>query len=626
MCGIVGVVGGQYVSDAQIEQAEKLQRHRGPDSQGVVRCMAGVMHITLIHQRLSILDLSDAGSQPMKSRDGAGWLIYNGEIFNFIEIRTELESLGHSFCGHSDTEVLLAALEYWGEEGALSKLNGMWAFAWLDERKQRLVLARDRFGVKPLYYYLGSDGLYFSSEIKTILGLSGRKFQINEDVVNEYLMQFSADTTDATFFKDIHKVPSASYSVIDLKASVPQPVFKRYWDIDWAQADTSVSNNEKIEGIRELFYDAVRLRLRSDVPVGVLLSGGVDSSAIAAAMSCLLGDGKNLLLLAAVSDDPNFDETVFIDKMAEDLGKEVHKVKLQFDPKEAKNYLEKVTWHNDEPCGGFSNVAQYQLMQKARELGIKVLLSGQGADEAFCGYKKYIGFYVIFLLRQGCYFQAIRVLYDFWRNGTVINQFRWGEAKRYLPKWLQPKRRDVRGSRLFGKKIRSGIGMLKSSNVAKRQWLDVCQYSVPLLTHYEDRMSMAWSCEVRNPFLDYRLMEAALCLPINLKLSHGWTKYALRKAMDIDMPSEIVWRKDKKGFSNPESEWLKTSLSGMVNDYFGEGAKIFESGLINRDELIKVFERYKRQSPNSGSIAFREIWGPLSLEIWMRQFGSYLII
>lgn len=626
MCGIGLIVSKQRVSAEIIERVHNLQHHRGPDAQVAEQLTVGEWHVSLIHQRLSILDLSSAGNQPMQSKDGTGWLIYNGEIYNFIEIRAELEGLGCCFTGHSDTEVLLMALSRWGEEDTLRRLNGMFAFVWLDERKGRLILARDRFGVKPLYCYESNDGLICASEIKTILGAEDRKFHINETVVNEYLVQFSIDTSNETFYRGINKMPAGTYSVIDLNREILSPVFKEYWQIDWAKLGVEATDDENTENIRSIFYDAVRVRLRSDVPVGILLSGGVDSSVIAAAVHRLVGEGANINLLAAVSNDPVFDESPFIDMMAQHLGKEVHKVNLSFELNEAQSYLEKVTWYNDEPCGGFSNVAQYLLMKRARELGVKVLLSGQGADEAFCGYSKYLGFYLISLLRQNKYVKAVRLLYVFLKNDAVIKQFNWGNAKRYFPKLMQLQRKDTRGDRLRQFKVPLGIGMTTADSVAKRQWLDVCKYSIPVLTHYEDRMSMAHSCEVRHPFLDYRLIEAALCLPIDMKLSKGWTKYVLRKAMEIDMPPEVIWRKDKKGFSNPESEWLKLSFSELITDYFGEEALIFKTGLVKRKELMELYEAYRQQPSNKGAVSFREIWVPMSLEIWLRQFKSHLYL
>lgn len=282
------------------------------------------------------------------------------------------------------------------------------------------------------------------------------------------------------------------------------------------------------------------------------------------------------------------------------------------------------TWFNDEPCGGLSNVAQYMLMKRARELGVKVLLSGQGADEAFCGYSKYLGFYLIALIRQRRYAKAARLFYEFLRNGTVIKQFTWGNAKRYFPRKMQTVVGDARGDRLRGLKLQSAIGMTDAVSVARRQWLDVYKYSIPALTHYEDRMSMAHACEVRHPFLDYRLMETALCLPMDMKLCKGWIKYVFRKAMEADMPPEVIWRKDKKGFSNPESEWLKQPFSSLITDYFGEDSLIFKTGLVRRKELMGMYETYRRQPPNEGAVSFREILAPMSLEIWLRQFKSYL--
>ena len=623
MCGIAGVVAPEESVNEFLLKAQRIQQHRGPDAQGTCQHQINQWRVGLGHQRLSIIDLTETGNQPIASKDENSWIIYNGEVYNYKELRGELEKLGHHFKGQSDTEVVLAALEYWGPDEAFARFNGMWALAWLDRRNNRLVLSRDRVGIKPLHFCLENGWFYFASELKTILEMAEHKFSLNYQVVGEYLVQSLIEASTATFFEGIQKIPAASYGVVDLSAEVLKLELKTYWDLKEEQFATT-SESTLIEQIRELFIDAVRLRLRSDVPVGVLLSGGIDSSSVASVMQRILGKDADLKILSAVSKDSRYDESLFIDIMSQYLNCQVRKVVLDFQPDEAFDYLEQVCWFNDEPIGSFSNVAHYLLMQKAKELGVTVILSGQGADELLCGYKKYLGFYVQALLHQGNYYKASEVLCSFWRQGTILNQFTIAEAKRYLPRYFQDTELDIRGSNLKHFVPRF-VGLSPGMTVQKRQILDLETYSVPALVHYEDRMSMAWAREIRVPFLDYRLIEALIHLPPEIKLRNGWTKYIFRKAMEPYLPKQITWRKDKQGFVNPQSEWLKNELKAGVLAYFSEDSLMFKKQLVDRKNLLAKYKAYCQQEAGKGRIWFRDIFNCLSLEIWLRKFDSYIL-
>jgi asparagine synthase (glutamine-hydrolysing) len=476
-------------------------------------------------------------------------------------------------------------------------------------------------GVKPLYLCIRDEALFFASEIKTILAMYGQTFPLNLQVVGEYVCQSLLDTSNSTFFEGITKVPAGHNIVVDLRLDRLSARKEQYWLLSPRENAASLEAN--IEQIRELTSDSVRLRLRSDVPVGVLLSGGIDSSSIAACMQATLGRGADLNLLSAVSDGGQFDESPFIDKMARHLGRPVTKVRLDVNPKSALELLNEVCWYNDEPVGSFSNVAHFLLMRKARELGITVILSGQGADEIFCGYKKYVGFAAQSLLRNGRLLKAARLLIDFWRRGTVINQFSVHEAKRYLPRFLKPNALRVAGPALSEYQS-VFVGLAPQAVVRDRQILDVQRFSVPILTHYEDRMSMAWAREIRTPFLDYRLVEAAVSVPMEMKLTGGWTKFILRRAMEPLLPAAIAWRKDKLGFVNPEGEWLKHDLREMVLEILNGDSDIFKRGLISRANLYALYESYCGQATNRGHVSFKEIFQPIALEIWLKKFAKYI--
>lgn len=621
MCGLLGVVSSQNFDAAKWKAASELQFHRGPDDQGDWCGKAGDWHVRLGHQRLAILDLSPKGAQPMIYPHTHTVLVFNGEIYNFVELRLELQRAGLSFEGSSDTEVLLQALEHWGIDDTLPRLNGMWAFAWLDIRSQKMHLSRDRCGEKPLYLAVRDQQVYFASELKVLLTLIGEKQKLNLQVVGQYLEQGLLDAGVETFFSGIEQVQSGTTTTLELGAASLGLSVRPYWTCP-VVSDSVLAWEPFVEEVKLRFFDSVSMRLRSDVPVGVLLSGGLDSSSIAGAAKALGAD--NLQLLSAVSDDARFDESPFIDSVARHLGWPVTKVQLPSSPEELFQYLELATWHNDAPVGSLANVAHFLLMKSAKEQGITVVLSGQGADELLCGYRKFLGFHLQTLMRQGHYFEGVKTLADFWLNGTIINQFKLSEAKRYLPAIFRPQKDSVFGPAMHAYRSHH-IGLAAGATLSERQRLDLTSFSVPTLNHYEDRMSMAWSREIRLPFLDPQLIELLIPAPASYKLNKGWTKYALRCAMQSYLPDEIVWRKDKQGFVNPQSEWLKLDLRSKITEtYFHDDAHIFKLGIIDRDALLRVYDQYCLQKPKQGRIFFREIFSPVALEIWLRQFHSFV--
>ncbi len=476
--------------------------------------------------------------------------------------------------------------------------------------------------MKPLHFTVSDDELIFASELKSILGMAGRRFPLNDQVVGEYLLQSLQESSNETIFKGIHKLPPGHFAVVDLARESIHLEISAFWELpksqEWVPRDQDL-----VEYLRELFIDAVRLRLRSDVPVGVLLSGGLDSSSIAWAVREIHGTSEGLNLISAVSRDPRFDESHFIDIMSNNLKCPTAKVTLDPEPSLMLDLLETICWQNDEPVGSFSNVAHYLLMKQAKELGITVILSGQGADESLCGYKKYLGFYVMQLLKERRVGTAIDVLARFGLNRSILNQFSYSEAKRYLPSALRRREIDIRGDRLSAF-VPVPTGMAGCHSVNERQCLDFERFSIPALVHYEDRMSMAWGREIRVPFLDYRLVELLLPLPIDKKLHKGWTKYIFRKAMEGRLPDEITWRKDKQGFVNPQSEWLKSDLKEKVQSYFRPDSLMALAGFVNPQMLNKKYESYCRQSTGQGVISYKDIFNPLALEIWLRKYENYI--
>lgn len=618
MCGLFGIVCRRERFQSlrpRIERAHQFQQHRGPDMRGEIVLDAGAGRVVyLAHQRLSILDLSEAGRQPMSDPDQSSWLVYNGEVYNYLELAKEMDFIP---AGGSDTEVMLESFRRRGVPASLPGFNGMWALAWMSMSEGALYLARDRAGIKPLYTAMADGDLYFASEIKTLLALLGSRHRLNTQVIGEYLVQSLQDTGAATFFEGIEAFPAGAMARIALDGPSLSLAPVSYWE-PFKCAGEREQTGSIVDMVRETVLDAVRLRLRADVPVGVLLSGGVDSSIIAACVRHLSPDGRqDIAVLSAVSPGKPGDESAYIDRVARHLDIAPIKVDTAWEADEAIELLRKVTWMNDTPLGSFSNVAFYLLMQRASESGIKVVLSGQGGDELFCGYRKYLGFHFQELARRGEYARLAGKAWQFWRNGVVLQQFNLAEAGRYLRR--KPKS-DALGEAVRASFEPQALG-LPPEGLACRQWLDYRRFSVPYLTHYEDRASMAFAREVRLPFLDYRLVELMLNAPVEAKLHDGWTKYALRRAFADWLPPEIIWRRDKLGFSMPQEEWLRGELKASWLQLLDADAEVFRRKLLDPDALHEKFERF---CARQGNIWYREIFAPLALEIWLQEYSEFI--
>jgi asparagine synthase (glutamine-hydrolysing) len=625
MCGIAGVISTERdfgCAEATTRMIGEL-RHRGPDGEGSWSARVGNCEIAFGHLRLAIIDLTEAGHQPMFLPDGSQGLIFNGEVYNYKELRSELEQLGVAFRTQSDTEVVLWALATWGEE-AFKKFNGMWAIAWIDLRKRTLLLSRDRFGIKPLYFWWRNGALFFASEIKAILAGTAERFAVNTQVVGRFLHQSLLDAQPQSFFSGIEALPAGHNLRLSLDgAAGSQVVLSSYWTL--AHEDGFAHYEEGIEAVRATFLDAVKLRLRSDVPVGILLSGGMDSSSIAAAMRQTLESDADLHAISAVSGRPEFDETPFIESVSRHLACPVHYVLLRHSPAEWFDLLDSVIYANDEPVGSFSPVAHYLLMKEARRLGITVILSGQGGDESLCGYFKFLPFYLQQLSKGGHWLSALRVLSGFLRNGTVLSQFEISEAKRYLPRFARPLEIDICGPRLQSHNFALPTG-LGDGSLADRQRADLERFSVPHLVHYEDRTSMSWSREIRLPFLDYRLVELLLSLGPEWKIRDGWTKWVFRRAMEPYLPESIAWRRDKQGFTLPHGEWLKHELRPKIESLIDGEMLSADLGLIDRQALRRRYNAYCKQPANRGSISFKDVFNPIALEIWLRRFEGSICL
>lgn len=618
MCGIFGYIAKQPIDERTIAACQNIQLHRGPNGQGGVTSYLEPWYVGLFHQRLSILDLSEAGAQPVVDEALGKAMVFNGEIYNFKEIAQTL-SVDSNI--KSDTVVLFKLLNEFGCDKAFDIADGMWALGYLDKTHKELILSRDRFGEKPLYYTQNDDAFFFASELKTLIKLTGKKFSLNPKQISDYLDVSLFGHDCETYYEDIYQVLPSSQVQVDLNTNVLALSDKKYWSLIASENNLSLSDNAAL--LRNEFRESVNRQLRSDVPVGLLLSGGIDSSAIAA-MAAEVG-GSQVSLLSAVSDDIRYDESKFIDIMGGFLGRDVHKVNSTPQLSSFFEDLHRATYFADVPIGSMSNILHFKLMEQATDLGITVVLSGQGADELLCGYKKFLGFFTKDLLSQHSYYSAIKILLQFLKNETVLDQFNLAESKRYLPKFLSKYfQHDIRGDAIKDSaSLDLGIG--QSLTTLDRQINDLFRFSVPQLNHFEDRMSMANSKEIRLPFLSRGFSEASMQIPVSHKLRSGWTKYAFRVGMKDLLPPEIAWRKDKQGFVNPQSKWLKHELQDtLLGDYFAPDALIFKLGLVDFESLRKKYRLYASQPDGGGSIWFREIFAPLALEVWLRENQEHI--
>ena len=621
MCGINGVI--DYGADlgrveAALSAMERAQLHRGPDGHGrFTDSLSSACFVGLGHQRLAILDTSTHAHQPMLSPDGRYVLVYNGEVYNYREIAEDLRDDPVIASSSGDTAVVLAALMRWGAD-ALKRFNGMWALLLLDRKEKSLLVARDRLGIKPLYFHMDAERLWFASEVKSILSATQKRFGLNRRSIAQYLLQSLTDSSEDTFFEDIHSIPPGHYWEIPLLSRTHRREDMRpYWRHPYDECGEFDQSIESPEQLRQLFFDSVKLRLRSDVPVGVLLSGGLDSSCMLAAVKAA-GALDHVTALSVVSDDPDSNEEPFIDIMANHAGCSVKKLKIDQSPLDVLKDLDQTCWYMDQPVGGFSSVAHRRLMQCAQDIGVTVLLTGQGSDEQLGGYNKFFYFYLIDCVRSHRYHQAASMLFYSLVQGTILREFTWAEAKRYIPALRTINGRSYLNSELFAESL-AKTGM--AGSYREREWLDIRYFSVPMLLHYEDRMSMSLAKEMRVPFLDYRVVEFLARVPPKQKLFHGWTKYILRMAMAGYVPDAIRWRKDKKGFNLPEANWARGEFISHFNARFQDDMLAGRLGFVVPGEVRRLYDRYVK---GDGGVAYKNIFSIYCLETWLRVFEPYI--
>lgn len=611
MCGIAGILSfSGPVSRPTLEAMNRAIVHRGPDDGGEWVSADGL--VGLANRRLAILDLSIGGHQPMFSHDGALVLVFNGEIYNYVEIRSELIALGHSFRTQTDTEVVIAAYEQWGRQ-CVEHFNGMFAFALWDERRQELFASRDRFGEKPFYYVRLADRLVFASEIKALLKEPGVPRRMNDVTVARYLTLAMVDCDDQTFFAEIRQLPAAHSMVVSRNGRLE---LGRYWQLDLDGQAAQRSDDEFADQFRALLTDAVRLRLRSDVAVGSSLSGGLDSSSIVCTMRELLaGTAGTQQTFSARYDNSSADEGKFIDAVVAMGRVDPHCIWIE--EADFVDELDSFVRAQDEPVAHTSQFAQWKVMKLARDHGVTVLLDGQGADEIIGGYPSptfggryaelFLAGNVLPLVRELAAFQklhgnaavAVRYLAAALMPGSVRNFVR----RRFIGTVSLPEAPPPPSYREQGP---TSANMLR---FALYNTLTVT--SLPSLLRYGDRNSMAFSREPRLPFLDHRLVQFAYSLPSDQLVRDGMTKGILRRAMSGRIPDSVRDRTDKIGFATPERQWL----SGLLRQRMVDALTALKSrGLIAPKVVDAHWQRFIAGG-RSGNV-----WRLANLELWMQQY------
>ena len=641
MCGIAGMVSLEGVNPVDLQKMSTILQHRGPDDEGflllntqtqafrgddTISELSGLAHIReatnsklselgLVHRRLSILDLSPAGHQPMSYADGRYHLVFNGEIYNYKELKEELKQAGYRFTSDSDTEVVLAAYDKWGKT-CVSKFVGMWAIALVDTEKKELFLSRDRFGIKPLYYACIKNTFAFASEIKALLVLDFIQPEADMTSVFEFISFGSTADPSANLFNQIKPVAPAHNILINLDNLILQT--ECYYELEKnIQTYTPPAEKKIQQTFEELLNTSINLHMRADVQIGSTLSGGLDSSTLVAIASRKMHDHTFKTFTAAYTEK-DIDESDF----ARMVIASQKNIEGHFTYPNIQTYwtdIDKLIWHQDLPINSTSMFAQWEVMKLAGQQNIKVLLDGQGADEILGGYYNFAGLHLIELIKQG------RIPSFLTEKKELKNKFAPNihnalgrAAYYYLPAFMQ---RNIRTKkRLSMSAVSENYQQAlmhiqvpaRGGKTFKEQSVLSIRFGLQELLRYEDRNSMAFSIESRVPFLDHRLVEFSIALNNNWKIKNGWTKYILRKTAEPLLDKEVVWRKYKMGFLTPQKLW-KLQSGKELNTFVNE---VNMPDFLDKNYLLKL-----NSADINNSSHLSEFWKLISFLKWAEIFN-----
>jgi asparagine synthase (glutamine-hydrolysing) len=598
MCGITGIINkkGSVASGTILKQMNDLIAHRGPNAEGYY-CSKSV---GLAHRRLSVLDLVESANQPMDYNDYT--ITYNGEVYNYVALKKELEEKGYIFKSETDTEVVLAAYQEWGEK-CVDYFNGMWAFAIYDRRNNTVFLSRDRFGIKPLYYYSDETHFYFGSEIKQLLHFIERP-KVNRQILFDFLYLSYHHHTDNTFFEGIYALAPAHNLIFNLETN--SFIVKKYYELPLPDDLDNAPFEESLMLYKEKITRAIQLQMRADVMVGACLSGGLDSSFIAATAAQILKENSlgKLTAITAKSIEKKTDESKYAKMVADACD-----LKWYVTGPTEEDFLDsmdEVIKIQEEPFGGPSVIMQYFVMKKAKEAGCVVLLDGQGGDETLLGYERY---FISYLNEQKGLFKKIKayfqisnnsklsliklLFYSIYFNNVYVRKFRQLHRNKYIKKEYK-KYLHVELLHYIAKSTKSLRALQKA---------EIEHIQLQKLLKYEDRNSMSQSIEARVPFLDHEVVETALSLPFSHKINSGWSKFILRKSAENLLPGEVIWRKNKVGFEAPHT-WM-ANKQHFLNT-------ITKSGFINRFATIHLI------SDKTDALT---LWKLYNIAVWSEKFN-----
>jgi asparagine synthase (glutamine-hydrolysing) len=628
MCGIAGIISSdkRKINPKSLKLMGDLLHHRGPDDEGFLL----LENVGFVHKRLSIIDLV-TGHQPMSNRDGSLWIVYNGEIYNYVELRSGLISRGYKFTTHSDTEVIIHLYEEYGEK-MLPKLNGMFAFTIYDKKRNRVFAARDYFGIKPYYYVFNKDEFIFASEIKAILGIRPSCKKENPEAIYDYI-NFQFCLGDKTFFKHVKKLLPGHYLVLENINRKPRLSVTKYWDLDFSNIDHSHDESYFADKLLALIKDSVRLQLRSDVPLGAHLSGGLDSSVV----SCLASknsNGRIKTFSGAFDDGRDYDETPYARKVSRYIKSKYFEIRPTAE--DFKQSIARIIYMMDEPLAGPGVFPQF-FVSKLASQNVKVVLGGQGGDEIFGGYARYLIAYLEQSIKESIFqgneevgdlisFESLLPNLHVLKNYKPLMQSFWSGGifdsmdKRYFDLINRGKdARKVYSSNLLDNAKRYDIfgdyqelfNLPQTKSYINKMIHFDLKTLLPALLHVEDRTSMSFSLESRVPLLDNRIAEFVSSIPVGIKLKNGLNKYIFRKAVKGVIPKEIFFRKDKMGFPVPISEWFKKELNAFIRDVLLDN-KAKRRGIYNIKGIEGLISKERKFD--------RQIWGLLCLELWFKQF------
>jgi len=639
MCGIAGVYSPEGVVVEEVVTMSKTLRHRGPDDEGfylnyngntsenfrgddTISELQQLKHITenshkpqlaFMHRRLSILDVSALGHQPLSSDNERYTIVFNGEVYNFKEIRQELIAKGFQFKSNTDTEVVLNAFIAWGEK-CVERFVGMWAFAIHDKQTNTLTLSRDRYGVKPLYFYQRGSYFAFASEIKALLKLSKVDQRISNENLGSYLSYGTTVNPYQNLFLYIEDIqPGCNYSYNLNTGMITKTPYYYLEKTAETEKNSRAENTEKFEA---LFEDSMALHLRSDVEIGSCLSGGLDSSALVYYASKQLIK-TSLKTFTAAYQNKAIDESDYAKLVSNQLSN-VSNITTYPDAKTMVSDMDSMLYHQDLPIGSTSIFAQWEVMKCANQHNIKVLLDGQGADETLGGYTNFTGIYLVELLKGFKFVQFFKEYNRLKQNFTPkVRQGVLKAAYYYLPANLQQRFRAK--ERLSYNFIKAGYLNDLELEIPQRggkTFKEHTELSVKFgmydLLRYEDRNSMAFSIESRVPFLDHRLVELIRSLPNDQKIYKGWSKYVLRQMLDQKLDDKVVWRKDKKGFVTPQQDWKNELMSTLTTELRDSDMP----SIMNKDYVLALCNK-----DFSNAAHLSEFWRAYSVVKWYNIFN-----